>query len=440
MRLDETSRLVWTGIQFVGADGSSVPGFWYFPRLIYRCLSSQIRYENDLLRKWILRTAVRRATKWISYQISGANHMVGQIGGISAHKRPLLTLNPDYVLKPLQVDHRGIREIAFYEAVKVAAQLADSQAYDCGTFGSKRNSSCVDVLAFSLALWLQDPYVVECERRIMRSWRAVRNEAKLLCRLHNFIPNYFGVVKHETPLPPSLPEEKRTGPYGISFDSYLLLQDATVNFSKPCVIDVKIGSQSYEPDATEEKRTREQRKYPVQSEFGFRIVGMRIYDPSHPEACDNGFVFYSKEFGRSLATREDVKSAFVTYYGAGTAEGPNSIVRSRSICTILSHLRSIQHWFNDNDSICFYASSLLIAYEGNTENGANPDMVNVKMIDFGRVRRQAGGDPGYLLGLEMIIQLLEEILLESKIQGKYSYGGRLKKLKMKERPETELTD
>jgi 1D-myo-inositol-tetrakisphosphate 5-kinase/inositol-polyphosphate multikinase len=329
-------------------------------------------------------------------------------------------LNPDYVLKPLQVDHRGIREIAFYEAVKAAAQLAGSQAYGYGTFGLTRNSShtsFVDVLAFSLALWLQDPYVVDCERRIVRSWRAVRNEAKLLCRLHNFIPNYFGVVKHQTSSPPSLPEEKRTGPYGISLDSYLLLQDATVNFSKPCVIDVKIGSQSYEPDATEEKRTREQRKYPAQSELGFRIVGMRIYDPSHSEACDNGFVFYSKEFGRSLATREDVKSAFVTYFGTGTVEGPNLSVRSMSISNILSHLRSIQLWFNDNDSIRFYASSLLIAYEGNTESGANTDMVDVKMIDFGRVRREAGGDPGYLLGLETIIQLLEEILLKSKIQG-----------------------
>lgn len=141
---------------------------------------------------------------------------------------------------------------------------------------------------------------------------------------------------------------------------------------------------------------------------------MRIYQPSHPEARDNGFVVYSKEFGRSLATRDDVKSALKTYFGAGISKSTNSRVRHTSIASILSHLRPILNWFNGNESICFCASSLLIAYEGNAEN---LDLVNVKMIDFGRVRRKAGGDPGYVLGVETVIQLLEEILFESEIQG-----------------------
>jgi hypothetical protein len=188
-----------------------------------------------------------------------------------------------------------------------------------------------------------------------------------------------------------------------------------MNFSDPCVIDIKVGMQSYEPDATEEKRLREFRKYPPQSEFGFRIVGMRIYDPSHIGACDNGFVFYDKEFGRSLATREELKEAFVSYFGAGTGTTPGStrsVVRFSSISNILAHLRSIQQWFLENKSFCFCASSLLVVYEGNAEASQNPDLVKVKMIDFGRVRRQAGGDRGYLRGLNTLIKLFEEILEE----------------------------
>lgn len=192
-----------------------------------------VKYEDDFLRERILKIAIRRAAKWMSYQVSGANQMVGQIGGLSAHKRPLLTFT-DHVLKPLQVDHRGIREIAFYEAVKMAAHLGP---YGYGAFGSTRNSSSstnfVDVLAFSLALWLKDSFVVDCQKRILRSWRTISAETKLLSKLHTFVPNYFGVVKHQTSVPPSLPEEKRSDVYGISLDSYLLLQDLTANFSKP---------------------------------------------------------------------------------------------------------------------------------------------------------------------------------------------------------------
>jgi hypothetical protein len=36
-------------------------------------------------------------------------------------QEPPLTLAPDYVLKPLLLDHRGIREIA-YEAIRILSQ------------------------------------------------------------------------------------------------------------------------------------------------------------------------------------------------------------------------------------------------------------------------------------------------------------------------------
>jgi hypothetical protein len=58
-----------------------------------------------------------------------AKPMVGQVGGVSVHKNPLLTLAPDYVLKPLLLDHRGIREIAFYEAIRILSQNPSKTVY-----------------------------------------------------------------------------------------------------------------------------------------------------------------------------------------------------------------------------------------------------------------------------------------------------------------------
>lgn len=45
---------------------------------------------------------------------------------------------------------------------------------------------------------------------------------------------------------------------------YLVLSDLTKNCSKPCAIDIKIGLQSYAPDALDDKKLREYLKYPFQ--------------------------------------------------------------------------------------------------------------------------------------------------------------------------------
>jgi len=371
-----------------------------------------ICYENEAFRQDILQRARSRANKWLSYQVSGADQLVGQVGGVSKHKRPLLTLDPDYVLKPLAIDHRGIRELGFYEALNAAAHTSGTKVY-ADFIAPKRVAvapSMLDVVAFSIAFLLQDSYVLDCERRITQAWDQVEAEAKLLRRLYRFIPSYFGMVRHETS--EASFEESFDLPclYGIQLDCYLLLQDVTVNFKKPCVIDLKMGFHTFEPDAPDQKKKRERQKYPQQEKFGFRIVGNRIYCPSHRDADENGFVFYSKHVGRSLESYEALKDAFVTFFGLESVDRllPD---RLKTISNILLKLRSLQHWFRDNKKFYFTASSLLIAYEGDTE-GSNPDMVTTRMIDFGRVRRRKGGDQGYLKGLSTIVSLLEEISTE----------------------------
>lgn len=337
--------------------------------------------------------------------------MLGQVGGLSKHKRPLLSLGPDYVLKPLHIDHRGVRELAFYEALHAAAKKGGSKAYARFTsIKSTETPSLLDLVAFTLALLVGDPYVVSREQRILDSWSLVRKEAKLLERLYRFVPQYFGMVRHHSASDTNGEVNEPVGKYGISMDCYLLLNDITINFKKPCVIDLKMGLQTFEPDAPSQKKIREKAKYPNQSTFGFRVTGKRVYQPSNARAGRDGFVFYPKDFGRSLATRQDLMEAFVTYFGLESIEPSLLTIRLKAITNVLLKLRSLQHWFQNNTSFCFYSSSLLIAYEGDTTLNETLDLVNVKMIDFGRVRRQHGGDPGYLKGLLTITSLLEEIL------------------------------
>lgn len=435
----------------------------------------------------VVNSAIKRASKWISYQLSAEDGqvMVGQVGGISVHKRPLLTLEPDYVMKPVQTDHRGMREIFLYEAVKVLSKNKSSQIYAAlltgGTNKKLKQSvqqsnlqplhasgftELFDTLALWLAMKVNDPIVVEHEQRIKLSWRTVKKEIDTLRRLATFTPPYYGVVGQRSPL--SMPKgeeqahkhyytvENGAGDiltnqhYGISLEAHLLLTDITANFSKPCVLDIKMGTQSYEPDAPEGKKRREIAKYPQQTEFGFRISGMRFYDPTHADADETGFRYFDKYYGRTLETTEALLEAIRLYFSAecirktdadvedagsgvttiacseGGRRSPNPSgvsggmpsyaeerVRIRSISSLLAQLRPIQGFFEENKSLKFYSSSLLIVYEGD-KNSTNPDMAVIKMIDFGRVRREPGGDEGYRLGLKKLKSLIDTILKEEK--------------------------
>lgn len=341
--------------------------------------------------------------------------MVGQVGGLSRHKRPILVLKPDYVLKPLQLDHRGVRELAFYEALNEASHTQGIKAYaNFTSVKGRKEPGLIDIVSFSVALLLGDPYALSCEQRILAAWDAVEREAKLLQRLYRFVPAYFGMVRHEisTGISSDDTYKANTSAYGIELDCHLLLNDVTINFRHACVMDIKMGTETFEPDASSAKKEREMAKYPQQTEFGFRVAGNRVHLPTHANADKNGYVYCRKDVGRSLATKKDVKRCFVEFLGLEGLDSSVLPARLRVITKILLELRSLQHWFRDNRSFRFFASSLLIAYEGDTKRTESLDMVNVKMIDFCHVRRKSGGDKGYLKGLTTLVSLLEEISME----------------------------
>ena len=57
---------------------------------------------------------------------------------------------------------------------------------------------------------------------------------------------------------------------------YLVLEDLTATFSKPSILDLKLGKRVWDDFADQEKIDRELKKYPAQETLGFRIIGMRV--------------------------------------------------------------------------------------------------------------------------------------------------------------------
>lgn len=310
--------------------------------------------------------------------------MSGQVGGISRNKMPLLQLVPDFVLKPMQTGNRGIREVAFYEAIRC-------------TLDARSHLNCNNTLG-QVAKWLFPQLHYNLKYfRLIKDWeRVAAPEGSLLTRLAEFVPAYYGVLEHQ-----SSPEQETP-------IQYLVLRDMTDSYLKPCVMDIKMGTQTYEPEAPEEKKMRESSKYPQQTTFGFRIVGLKRYDPGHQDANSLGVRTLGKSFGRSLTTPVSILDTL--RYFLSSNQHPE--VRHDTLSQLVQRLESLFQWFVDNDSFSFYASSILIVYEGENQN--QKAHVDMKMIDFGHVRRSLGGDDGYKAGLSMLILLCEELLLETR--------------------------
>lgn len=57
---------------------------------------------------------------------------------------------------------------------------------------------------------------------------------------------------------------------------FLELEDITYPYKKPCIMDIKIGQVTFDPDAEESKKLKESIKCPSQKELGFRILGYRV--------------------------------------------------------------------------------------------------------------------------------------------------------------------
>lgn len=53
---------------------------------------------------------------------------------------------------------------------------------------------------------------------------------------------------------------------------FLVLKNATHGFAEPCVIDIKIGKQTWEPGASDEKKENEQVTFPFSRKANHKIV------------------------------------------------------------------------------------------------------------------------------------------------------------------------
>lgn len=194
---------------------------------------------------------------------------------------------------------------------------------------------------------------------------------------------------------------------GSGLQPHLVLQDVVSRYRNPSVMDIKIGSRTWDPEASEEyiQKCLQKDRESTTVALGFRISGLQIRGSQESESWkpDKKLIkkFTANDVG--LVLRKFVSSNA----SAGSDIDPNCSFASTvygGSAGILAQLSELKEWFEDQTIFHFNACSVLIIYD--KESGAE-----VKLVDFAHVVEGKGIiDHNFLGGLCSLMKFISDIV------------------------------
>lgn len=149
----------------------------------------------------------------------------------------------------------------------------------------------------------------------------------------------------------------------------VVLENLVKGFSKPNILDVKLGKILYDDYASEEKKARLSNvsKSTTSGSLGFRICGMKIQNSGkvarlkeeHFESAPDGYVCINKLYGRSLK-EDNVLDGFELFFGN------DALSSHRQEKVIDMFFKRLQLFYNTllSEEVRLISSSLLFIFEG----------------------------------------------------------------------------
>ena len=221
----------------------------------------------------------------------------------------------------------------------------------------------------------------------------------------SFFPKFFGICSRD-----------QTG------CRFIKLQDIEAPFLNPCSIDIKLGTRTYDEEASIEKISREKLKFPYQESVGYRIIGMKVYDKKSGQ-----YRLFDKSYGLSFNDK-NIPHALLNFIFDG------EFFRFDVLEKIIEKLLAIEKWFSEKSPYRFYGHSVLIVYE--SDGCCNSDSVNmdqdvrplprehscvdVKLIDFAHWYESEGAsikrDESSIKGIKSLLRSFQwvESLVKSR--------------------------
>ena len=197
------------------------------------------------------------------------------------------------------------------------------------------------------------------------------------------------------------------GAVGQAPRQFMMLENVEAKFRHPCTMDLKLGTQLYDEDATKEEKEKKDSKCPMQKVTGYSVIGMKVFDTT-----TNTYRTFAKRDRALLNENTVVEQGLLSFF----FDGKN--FRFDLVRPIKEKLEAVFDWFKTESTYRFYGHSVLVVYEGDAVRVGGrkgvpreEELVQVHLIDFAHWYQNKDGqkDEGSLKGLRSIIAGLERI-------------------------------
>ena len=158
--------------------------------------------------------------------------------------------------------------------------------------------------------------------------------------------------------------------WGMGGTSHLELEDIKHGYLRPCVIDVKVGFQTWYPGASEEYINKCKAKDIAtgNAKLGFKVCGLQTFLPSvvRMVRADKS---WCKQCAHNYVAVHELLEKYLW-------DGHNSLAREviGGSSGALAQLEALEAWFAQQTMLHFYSASVLLVYEGHPD----PDSERVR--------------------------------------------------------------
>ena len=154
----------------------------------------------------------------------------------------------------------------------------------------------------------------------------------------------------------------------LDTDHAIVLENITAGFNKPNTMDVKLGSRLWDDDAPPAKRQRldQVSKETTSHSLGFRITGMRVWEPTEGDTSGGNYRTYDKFYGRAFKP-SNVRKGFEEFFLDGPASKRQLTPLRRAVLEVCeAEILEMEQQLAQVECR-MYSASILFVYEGDNQ-------------------------------------------------------------------------